>query len=203
MPVEFQNSETLRNLMRAFAGESQARSRYAFAAALCHQQKQPALEAVFRFTADQELAHAKIFYDHMKTLSGQSVSMDGSYPINHTNSALELLQMARHNEYEEYSSVYPAFSQTAREEGFADVAASFQQIAAIEKTHGDRFGALAELLERRALFASDTACGWMCLNCGHIHQGTSAPETCPVCRHPQGFLIRLETAPFAGPLLKG
>lgn len=100
MSVEFTSSETMKNLMRAFAGESQARNRYAFAGALCKSQKLPVLEAVFAFTAGQEQEHAEIFYNHLRTLSGQSIPIDASYPVDATNDVVELLRMAQHNEYE-------------------------------------------------------------------------------------------------------
>ena len=196
MSVDLKDSETLKNLMRAFAGESQARNRYTFAAGLCRQQELQVLEAVFRFTADQEKEHAEIFYNHMKAAAGETVRIDGGYPVDLTRDVPELLRRARHNEYEEHVPVYPAFADKAREEGFPQIADSFRQIAEIERTHGDRFGRLAELLESGRLFVSDVKCGWMCLNCGHILESTEAPRLCPVCRHGQGFFIRLELAPW-------
>ena len=198
MSVDLKNSETLKNLMRAFAGESQARNRYTFAAALCQKQQLHVLEAVFQFTAGQEQEHAEIFYNHMKDVAGQSVQIDGGYPVDLTNDAVQLLRYAQHNEFEEASPVYPSFAETARAEGFPEVAASFQQIAKIEQAHGNRFGHLADLLEAGKLFISDTKCGWMCLNCGHIQEGLEAPGSCPVCHHDQGFFIRLEMAPYTG-----
>ena len=196
MSVELTDSETLKNLMRAFAGESQARNRYTFAAALCQKQQLHVLEAVFQFTAGQEQEHAEIFYNHMKDVAGQSVQIDGGYPVDLAASALQLLRRAQHNEYEEFDPVYPAFAETARSEGFPEIAASFQRIAAIEQTHGNRFGYLADLLEREKLFVSDAACGWMCLNCGYITESLEAPKMCPVCSHDQGFFICLEMAPY-------
>ena len=112
--------------------------------------------------------------------------------------AAKLLRMAQHNELEEFETVYPAFAETAREEGFAKIAASFAAIAEIEKTHAQRFGKLAELLEQDRLFLADAACGWMCLNCGHVFTGKGAPEQCPVCGHDRGFFIRLTMAPYTG-----
>ena len=201
MSIAFEKSETHRNLLRAFAGESQARNRYTFAAALCKQQKLHVLEAVFQFTASQEQEHAEIFYNHMKELSGQTVQIDGGYPVDLTNDVVQLLRYAQHNEYEEAGTVYTAFAETARAEGFPQIAASFGQIAPIEQSHGDRLGYLADLLEAGKLFVSDTKCGWMCLNCGHILEGTAAPKLCPVCQHDQGWFIRLELAPYSGMLL--
>ena len=202
MPAPFQNSETSKNLMRAFAGESQARNRYTFAAGLCKKQQLHVLEAVFLFTAGQEKEHAEIFYNHMKTMAGKSIQVDGSYPVDITNDTVQLLRYAQHNEYEEFDSAYPAFAATAMQEGFPEIASSFQQIAKIEQTHGNRFGVLADLLENGKLFVSDIKISWMCLNCGHIHEGTEAPKACPVCQHNQGFFIRLEMAPYDSTIIK-
>ena len=105
--------------------------------------------------------------------------MDGTYPVDMTDSAAALLRGAQRNEYEEHGTVYPAFADIAQKEGFPLIAASFRQIAAIEKTHGDRFGSLADLLEQEKLFAGGEGQGWLCLNCGHIHQGPAAPAACP------------------------
>ena len=203
MSVAFQDSETLKSLMRAFAGESQARNRYTFAASLCRQQKLHVLEAVFQFTASQEQEHAEIFYNHMKDVAGRTVHIDGGYPVDITNDAVQLLRRAQHNEYEEFDPVYKAFGDTARQEGFPEIAASFQQIAGIEQSHGNRFGHFADLLESGKLFVSDTKCGWMCLNCGHIQESLEAPGTCPVCGHDRGFFIRLEMAPYGGASVLG
>lgn len=198
MSADLKNSETLKNLMRAFAGESQARNRYTFAAGVCRQQKLHVLEAVFLFTAGQEKEHAEIFYNHMKAIGGTTVHIDGGYPVHVTNDALQLLRDAHHNEYEEFDPVYPSFGEAARTEGFPEAAASFEQIAKIEKTHGDRFGLLADLLQGGKLFVSDVKCGWMCLNCGYIQESLEAPKVCPVCSHDQGFFIRLDMAPYCG-----
>ena len=161
------------------------------------------MEAVFLFTAGQEKEHAEIFYNHMREITGGSVQIDGGYPVDLTHDVAELLRSAQRHEYEEHDPVYKSFGETARQEGFGAVAASFQQIAAIEQLHGNRFGAYADLLESGKLFVSDAACGWMCLNCGHVFTGTEAPRLCPVCQHDQGYFIRLELAPYgAGPLGK-
>ena len=196
MSVELTDSETLKNLMRAFAGESQARNRYTFAASLCKQQSLPVLEAVFQFTANQEKEHAEIFYNHMKPAAGRTVSVDGGYPVDLAASALQLLRRAQHNEYEEFDPVYPQFGEIAAKEGFSQAAAAFRQIAKIEKTHGERFGQFAQWMESGRLFASETPTKWVCLNCGHIVESTEAPHSCPVCAHPQGYFIRQAYAPY-------
>ena len=194
--MDFKNSETKENLMRAFAGESQARNRYTFAASQAKQQKMHVVEAVFSFTANQEKEHAEIFYNHLKELSGENIHIDGSYPVDIYESVLEVLRAAQHNEYEEFDPVYKAFGDKAMEEGFPKVSASFHHIAGIEKIHGDRFGQLADLLEQNKLFINDVECKWMCLNCGFVYEGKEAPQRCPVCDHDKGFFIRLELAPY-------
>lgn len=194
--MDFKMSETKENLMRAFAGESQARNRYTFAAEQAKEQKLHVIEAVFRFTADQEKEHAEIFYNHMKELAGEHVQIDGSYPVDIYDSVLEVLKAAKNNEFEEYETVYQEFGDKAMEEGFPKVASSFHQIAKIEQVHGERFAELAELLEQNKLFISDVECKWMCLNCGHVLEGKEAPQNCPVCQHDRGYFIRFELAPY-------
>ena len=201
MSIPFQDSETAKNLLRAFAGESQARNRYDFAANLCQKQELQAMAFIFQATAKQEQAHAKVFWDHLQALSGQNLPIYGAYPIEGTNRILELLRAAQHNEYEEHSSVYPSFAAIATQEGFPEAAASFRQIAAIEQHHGERFGLLADQLESGALFVSQIETGWMCLNCGHTQNSLEAPKQCPVCNHSQGWFIRLELAPWS-PVVK-
>ena len=155
MSVDFKTSVTRENLMRAFAGESQARNRYTFAASQAKKQNLYVIHSVFSFTAGQEKEHAEVFYNHLSELSGSNIQIDGSYPVNIEQDIAKLLRAAQHNEYEEHDDVYLHFAEKAREEGFPRVAASFQQIAAIEKVHGDRFGMFAELLEQGKLFVSD------------------------------------------------
>ncbi len=197
MSVDFKISETRNNLMKAFAGESQARNRYTFAAAAAKKQNLHVIEAVFRFTADQEKEHAEIFYNHLKECTGDTVTIEGGYPVDIHDSVLQLLRCAVHNEYEEYEPVYKSFGDKAKEEGFSAIAQSFYKIAEIEKTHGDRFKRFADYMENNQLFVEEYECGWMCLNCGHIHNGKEAPGVCPVCQHDQGYFIRLTLAPYS------
>ncbi len=196
MAVEFKNSQTKDNLMRAFAGESQARNRYTFAAQKAEEQKQQVVSQVFYFTADQERAHAKVFYDHLKELSGENIHVDGAYPVDITEDLAKLLRMAQHNEYEEHDDVYKRFAEKATEEGFLKVAASFRMIGEVEKIHGDRFGRFAEYLEQNKLYVSEVKTGWMCLNCGYIFEGEKVPDKCPVCDHDKGYFIRVDLKPF-------
>ena len=189
MAVDFLKSETKLNLMRAFAGESQARNRYTFGATQAKKQDLHVIEAVFSFTAGQEKEHAEVFYNLLKEAAGENIKIDGGYPVDITESIVQLLRYAQHNEYEEHDVVYKTFGDKAKDEGFPRIASVFSNIAAVEKTHGDRLGMFADLLEQNKLFVSDVSCAWMCLNCGYIYTGTEAPAKCPVCSHDKGFFI--------------
>ena len=189
MAVNFSESKTKENLMRAFAGESQARNRYTVAAERAEEEGMLTVADIFLYTADQERAHAERFYELLKGLSGETVHIDGSYPIDQQDSLEGLLRAAEHNEHEEYADVYQAFGDTAKEEGFHEAASAFYQIAEIEHIHEKRFGELAEMLETNTYYNSDNVSKWMCTNCGYIHEVQLAPKVCPVCRHEQGYFI--------------
>ncbi|MBO5357809.1 MAG: rubrerythrin family protein [Clostridia bacterium] len=194
--VNFNESNTKTNLMRAFAGESQARNRYTFAAEIAKKQGLYVIEAVFNLTANQELAHANVFMKHLSEFNGENIEADGTYPVEVTNSVVELLENANHNENEEYEKVYKEFEKEAEREGYMAVANSFKEIAEIENEHAKRFKLFADLLKQNKLFVSEVECEWMCLNCGHIYKGTSVPEVCPVCYHEKGYFVRIELAPY-------
>ena len=196
MTVEFSKSETKINLMKAFAGESQARNRYTFAASQAKKANLYVIESVFNFTAGQEKEHAEIFYSHLKDAKGENITITGGFPVDIADTVPELLRFAKHNEYEEFDDVYKSFGETAKQEGFLKIASDFHNIALIEKEHGDRFQKFLDLMESGKLFVSDVECKWMCLNCGHILSSTQAPEVCPVCNHNKGYFIRLELAPY-------
>lgn len=196
MGIQFKDSQTKVNLMKAFAGESQARNRYTFAAEEAREQGLYAIQEVFLFTANQERAHAERFYDLLKSLSGETIEICGGFPVDKQDTVEGLLEAAQHNEYEEADDVYIAFGNTAKEEGFMEVASAFFQIAEIEKTHGNRFGQLAEMLKDGTYFETKESEKWMCLNCGNIHTGKKLPGVCPVCRYEKGYFIPLELAPY-------
>lgn len=198
MAIDFKESKTRVNLMRAFAGESQARNRYTIAAGEAKKQGLFSVNQVFLFTADQERAHAERFYDLLKNLSGTTIEIEGGYPVDHFENVVDLLKAAKHNEMEESDDVYQEFGNVAKEEGFIEVASAFFQIADIEAIHGRRFGKLAELLEQNKYFENETSGQWMCLNCGYIHTGKMVPQTCPVCRYERGYFIPVEIAPYLG-----
>ncbi len=194
--MDFKNSETKINLMRAFAGESQAQNRYRIAASQAKSQKLYVIQEIFNFTADQEMAHAKVFYDFLKDSAGENINISGGYPVDISNSVSQLLLFASRNEFEEHDSVYKSFGDTAKEEGFQLISTAFHNIAKIEKIHGERFKKYATLLEEGKLFVSDVSCDWICLNCGYVHSAEKAPEICPVCKHDQGFFMRFELSPW-------
>ena len=197
----FAHSQTRENLMRAFAGESQARNRYTIAAGIAHKSGLAVIQGLFLFTADQEKAHAKQFYRQLHDLGGQTIRVDGTYPVDLYADLLDYLRAAQHNEYGEWEHDYANFARTAMDEGFPLVGKLFENIAAVEKIHGDRFGRYADMLERGELFASDVKVEWMCLNCGYVVEATAAPANCPICRHPQGYFVRVELAPYhSGPV---
>lgn len=196
MGIQFKDSQTKVNLMKAFAGESQARNRYTFASEEAREQGLYAIQEVFLFTANQERAHAERFYDLLKSLSGETIEICGGFPVDKQDTVEGLLEAAQHNEYEEADDVYIAFGNTAKEEGFMEVASAFFQIAEIEKIHGNRFGQLAEMLKDGTYFETKESEKWMCLNCGNIHTGKKLPGVCPVCRYEKGYFIPLELAPY-------
>ncbi len=196
MSIDFNSSKTKTNLMRAFAGESQARNRYTLAEKQAKQQKLYVLADLFKFTANQEKIHAGVFYDHLTDCAGQTIEINGGYPVDISANTLDLLKMASHNENEEFDDVYPSFAQVARDEGFAKIAQDFTNIAKIEKHHAERFECFAKLMEQDKLFSSEQTETWYCLNCGFIMEGTQAPKVCPVCSVEQGYFIRLNMTPW-------
>jgi len=191
-------SKTIQNLMRAFAGECQARTRYYFAAGNAKNEKLPVIERVFKYTADQEYEHSGIFYKHMRAAGIKNVEICAGYPVDLQTNALSLLRDAQHNEAEEHHIVYPDFARTADAEGFSEIARSFAEIAKIEQSHCERFKMLADWIESGMLFSNgNQPVRWVCLNCGNIIEATDAPGMCPVCKHEQGYYIREAYAPFS------
>ena len=194
--MELKNTQTHTNLMRALAGETLARARYEQAAEAAEQAKLPVLAAVFRYTAGQEREHAEIFAAYLRSAGEETVEIEAGFPADVTTEPLSLLAAAAKNEREEHGSVYPAFARTARQEGFEEIARKIELIAEIEKCHAGRFEAFRKLLQEGKLFSADTACNWICLNCGHEFNAKGAPQTCPVCGE-EGDFIRVEMSPYS------
>ena len=195
--MNLKDSQTLKNLMRGFAGESQARNRYLFAATQAEQENLQVIQHIFQYTAEQERAHARLYYDYLKPFSPSHIAVDGAYPVDLYDTTLEQLRAAYNNESHEFEEEYSGFAKIAADEGFPDIAYIFKSVATIEKTHADRFKILGDLLEAGKLFKADQEVEWICLNCGHPHKAVGAPTKCPVCKHPQGFFVRSELSPYS------
>ena len=171
--MNLKGSKTEKNLMEAFAGESQARNKYTYYASKAKKEGYEQIAAIFTETADNEKEHAKMWF---KYLHG------GSVP-----STLENLLDAAAGENGEWTEMYKRMAEEAEEEGFEEIAYKFRAVAAIEKTHEERYRALAKNVEDKKVFTKDGEVYWQCRNCGHIYKGKKAPEVCPVCDHPQSF----------------
>ena len=194
--MNFQNSETCLALMRAFAGECQAHTRYLLAAREAIKQNLPVLRQLFEFTAKQELIHAELFAQNLQQNGIKVIRTDAAYPLDDAHDLAAVLRVAQEHELKEAQEVYAAFAETAAREEQQPVAVLFRQIAAIEQTHAERFGIFADLMAQGKLFREDEPVIWLCMNCGHIHEGTEPPQNCPVCGAVQGFSVRRSFAPF-------
>ncbi len=176
-------TKTEHNLLAAFAGESQARNRYTYYASVARKEGYRQIEALFLETADNEKEHAKRFF---KALGEGAAEITASYPFSLGTTA-ENLAVSAAGENEEHSELYPKFARVAREEGFKDVAILFEQIAKAEIAHEKRFLGLLENVKNNTVFTKAEPIQWKCRVCGYIHEGTSAPKTCPACAHPQEY----------------
>lgn len=194
--MELKDSKTKENLLKSFAGESQARNRYEYSAVVVKEAGLFILHNLFNYTADQEKQHGKVFYNKLKEFNGQNIEITGAYPIDNYSDPLSLLKAAQHNEEEEYSTIYSSFAEIAKEEGFKAIGNVFSNIASIEKTHSNKFDKYAKYLEEGTLFKSETSTEWICTNCGYIYEGTEPPRACPACEYPQGYFMRLSDAEF-------
>ena len=176
-------SRTEKNLMTAFAGESQARNRYTYKASQAKKEGFVQIANIFEETANQEKEHAKRLF---KFLEGGTAEVAASFPAGVIGTTLENLRDAAAGERYEHSEMYPGFAKVAREEGYLEVAAAFESIAVAEKQHEKRYVALADNIEKKRVFKREKPVVWRCLNCGYLHEGTEAPKTCPACLHTQG-----------------
>ena len=181
-------TRTEQNLLKAFAGESQARNRYTYAAKVAGKEGFKQIEAIFSETADNERVHAKTFF---KFLEGGVVEITASYPAGVIGTTAENLKAAAEGEYEEWSELYPAFAAIAKEEGFPKVAAAFLMIARAEKAHEERYRKLLARVEADKVFEREAPTSWKCRNCGYVHDGTQPPKSCPACDHPTEYFEEL------------
>jgi len=180
--MSLRGSRTEKNILTAFAGESQARNRYSYFAAVAKKEGYVQVSAVFEETASQEKEHAKRLF---KMLEGGEVEITASFPAGVIGTTLENLRASAAGENHEQESMYPEFAKIAREEGFTDIAVVFEAIAVAERFHEKRFNALAANIDSCKVFKKDTSVSWRCRNCGYIYEGSAAPNKCPACAHPQ------------------
>ncbi len=180
--ASLKGTKTEKNLLTAFAGESQARNRYTYFASKAKKEGYVQISEIFTETANQEKEHAKRFF---KFLEGGEVEIVGAFPAGVIGTTLENLKGAAAGEEYEWTQMYPDFAAVAREEGFEDIALVFEMIAIAEKQHEKRYKELAANVEAGKVFKKDTATTWRCRNCGYVHEGEEAPEMCPACVHPR------------------
>lgn len=180
-------TKTEQNLLKSFAGESQARGRYVYFASIAKKEGYEQIAAIFNETAEQEKEHAKRFF---KFLEGGMVEITASYPAGILSTTVENLKAAAAGENEEWSELYPEFAKVADEEGFPQIAEAFRRIATVEVGHEARYLKLYERMINGTVFEDEEEIEWQCRNCGYIHKGKKAPEVCPACQHPKAYFER-------------
>jgi len=177
-------SETEKNLLKSFAGESQARNRYTYFASVAKKDGYEQIAAIFEETAENEKEHAKIFF---KYLPGEDLEITAMYPAGKIGTTQENLLAAANGEKAEWGSIYPEFEKIARKEGFDEVADSFKEIGEVEEKHEKRYRKLLDNVKNKKVFKKDKVVKWKCRNCGYVHEGKDAPDSCPACKHPQSY----------------
>lgn len=184
MEKSIKGTQTEQNLLKAFAGESQARNRYEFFAKVAQKEGYEQIAAIFQETADQERQHAKRFFEF---LEGGMTEITASYPAGKIGTTLENLQAAADGEHEEWTDLYPHFAEVAKQEGFTQVAVAFTLIAKVEAEHEKRYRKLRSNIENEEVFRKKQKTRWKCRKCGYIHEGEKALENCPACLHPKAY----------------
>lgn len=182
--MKFSGSMTEKNLLAAFAGESQARNRYSFFASAAKKEGYEQIAAIFLQTAEEEKEHGKIFF---KQLKGGEVTITAGYPAGVIGTTRENLAAAAAGEQMEWGTLYPSFAATADKEGFKDIARLFKMVARVEEHHEARYARLLANITQGSVFKSETPAKWYCRNCGFVHEGKAAPVKCPVCDHPKAY----------------
>ena len=182
--MELKGSRTEKNLLAAFAGESQARTRYTFFASVAKKEGYEQISAIFQETADNEKEHAELFFKHLK---GGVVEITAGYPAGTIESTAKNLKEAAEGEKLEWGTLYPNFAEVADKEGFKDVARTFRGIGRVESYHERRYRKLLANVELGKVFKKDSPTKWKCRNCGYVHEGKEAPEECPVCAHARSY----------------
>ncbi|OHB62704.1 MAG: rubrerythrin [Planctomycetes bacterium RBG_13_62_9] len=190
--MNLQGTQTERNLLTAFAGESQARNRYTYAAERAREEGYEQIAAIFEETAGQEREHVKRLFNF---LQGGEAQVQAAFPADTISGTPDNLRAAAAGEHYENTQMYPEFAQVAKNEGFAEIAAVFRMIAGAEERHEDRYVALARNIADGVVFKRDAPVRWVCRNCGLVHEGLEAPKVCPACAKPQAF-FELEAANY-------
>jgi rubrerythrin len=180
--MNIKGTQTEKNILTAFAGESQARNRYDYFAKVANKEGYRQIDEIFAETANQEREHAKRLF---KFLEGGEVEIAANFPAGVIGTTTENLKAAAAGEHYEHSEMYPGFAKIAQEEGFDEIAKTFLAIAVAEKQHEKRYLALLNNIEQNRVFKRDKKVTWRCINCGYLHEGEDAPEECPACAHPQ------------------
>jgi len=184
MPKSVKGTRTEKNLLAAFAGESQARNRYTFFASVARKEGYEQIANIFTETAGNEKEHAEVFF---KYLQGGDVEIVAAYPAGAVEDTKKNLEAAADGEKLEWSQIYTDMEKVAKEEGFSDIATSFKEIAEVEEFHEQRYRRLAANVAAGEVFKKKTIVKWHCTNCGYIHEGTEAPKVCPACKHAQAY----------------
>ncbi|MCX5786616.1 MAG: rubrerythrin family protein [Elusimicrobia bacterium] len=182
--MRLKNSKTEKNLLKAFAGESQARNRYTYFASAAKKEGYFQISKAFEETAEQEKEHAKRFFNF---LEGGEVVIEAAFPAGIVCDTKANLKASADGENHEWGSLYPEFAKIARDEGFEPVAKTFEAISIAEKQHERRYRGLLKNIEEGKVFKKDKKVKWRCLNCGYVHEGAEAPENCPACAHPRAY----------------
>jgi len=182
--MELKESRTEKNLLAAFAGESQARTRYTFFASVARKEGYEQISSIFQETADNEKEHAELFFKHLR---GGMVEITAAYPAGVIGSTSENLKAAAEGEKLEWGTLYPNFAEVAEEEGYKDVAKTFLMVAEVERYHERRYRKLLVNVEQDKVFKKDTSIKWKCRNCGYVYEDSEAPEKCPVCDHARSY----------------
>lgn len=182
--ANLKGTKTEKNLLTAFAGESQARNRYTYFASQAKKEGYVQISLIFEETANQEKEHAKRFFKH---LEGGEVEIVAAFPAGVIGSTAENLKEAAAGERYEHTEMYPGFAKIAEQEGFPEVAKTFMNVSVAEKQHEKRYNDLLKNIEEGKVFVKDQKVVWRCLNCGYLHEGTEAPKSCPACIHPQAY----------------
>jgi rubrerythrin len=189
MEKSLKGTKTEQNLLKSFAGESQARNRYEFFVKVAKNEGYEQIAAIFQKTADQEKQHAKRFF---KFLEGGDLEITAAYPAGKIGTTAENLKAAAMGENEEWTELYPKFAEIAKEEGFAEISAAWKMIAKVEAEHEKRYLKLLKNIEDGTVFVKKEKVKWVCRNCGYVHEGEKAPEMCPACLHPKAHFELLE-----------